>query len=214
MDILFSLLLAGAAFLLGACPFSVWIGHKLLGKDITQYGDGNPGSANVFRAGSVALGIIALILDIGKGIPFVWLASSVFHLPYPVILIIGMCAILGHAFSPLLKFKGGKSIAVTFGVLIALPQHDLLFIFAIFTLLGFLFVEQNSWMAMMGPIGSSLYLLIYKGLSVEFGFIVCILILFTYKQQRELRTAPIFGINLLKWMHSREQKADIKKQNL
>lgn len=214
MEVLFSLLLAIAAFLLGACPFSVWIGRKGLGKEITRYGDGNPGSANVFRAGSVSLGITAVILDIAKGIPFVWLSYDVFHLPYIVTLMIGMCAILGHAFSPMLKFKGGKAIAVTFGVLIALPQSDLLFIFVIFTLFGFLFVEQNSWMAMMGPMGSALYLLIYSGLSVEFGFIMCILVLFIYKQFNELRTVPVFGINILKWMHSREQKSPVKKQHL
>ena len=127
----------------GACPFSVWIGRKALGKDITRYGDGNPGSANVFRAGNVTLGIIALVLDIAKGIPFIWIAHYVLHLPFSNLLFIGICAILGHAFSPFLKFLGGKAIAVTFGVLIALPQAELLLLFAIFTLFGFLFIEQT-----------------------------------------------------------------------
>lgn len=204
--------MAAAAFLLGACPFSVWIGRKALGKDITRYGDGNPGSANVFRAGTITLGIVALILDIAKGIPFIWLAYYVMHLPFSNLLFIGICAILGHAFSPFLKFKGGKAIAVTFGVLIALPQSQLLFIFAIFTFFGFLFIEQNSWMAMMGPTGTSIFLLIYEGFSIELFFILCILTLFFYKQHRELQVAPIFGINILKWMHSREEKTHINKQ--
>ncbi|HAS28162.1 MAG TPA: hypothetical protein DCR59_03145 [Dehalococcoidia bacterium] len=212
MEIIFSLLLAAAAFLLGACPFSVWIGRKALGKDITRYGDGNPGSANVFRAGTITFGIVALILDIAKGIPFIWLAYYVMHLPFSNLLFIGFCAILGHAFSPFLKFKGGKAIAVTFGVLIALPQSQLLFIFAIFTLFGFLLIEQNSWMAMMGPTGTSIFLLIYEGFSIELFFILCILTLFLYKQHRELQVAPIFGINILKWMHSREEKTHINKQ--
>ena len=208
----FSLALAVAAFLLGACPFSVWIGHKALGKDITRYGDGNPGAANVFRAGTVTLGVIALILDIAKGIPFIWLGYYVFHLPFSNLLFIGICAILGHAFSPFLKFKGGKAIAVTFGVLIALPQTELLFIFALFTLFGFLFIEQNSWMIMMGPTGSSIFLLLYSGFTIELFFILCILVLFIYKQYRELGTAPVFGFNPVKWMHAREQKEHIKKQ--
>ena len=212
MEILSSLLLGIAAFLLGACPFSVWIGHKALGKDITKYGDGNPGAANVFRAGTISMGITALILDIAKGIPFIWLAYYVLHLPFTNLLFIGICAILGHAFSPFLKFKGGKAIAVTFGVFIALPQSDLLFIFALFTLLGFLFIEQHSWMVMMGPTGSSLFLLIYSGFSIELFFILCILVLFVYKHNKELRTAPVFGINILKWMHSKGQKEHIKKQ--
>lgn len=214
MEMLFSLILAVVAFFLGACPFSVWIGRKALGKDITKYGDGNPGAANVFRAGTVTLGITALILDIAKGIPFIWLAYYAFDLPFANLLFIGISAILGHAFSPFLKFKGGKAIAVTFGVLIALPQTELLFIFALFTLFGFLFIEQNSWMIMMGPTGSSLFLLIYSGFSIELFFILCILVLFIYKQHKELTTAPVFGINILKWMHSREQKSHIKKQQL
>ncbi len=212
MEILFSSLAGIAAFLLGACPFSVWIGRKALGKDITRHGDGNPGAANVFRAGSITFGITALILDVAKGIPFIWLAYYVLHLPFANLLFIGICAILGHAFSPFLKFKGGKAIAVTFGVLIALPQSDLLFIFVLFTLLGFLFIEQHSWMIMMGPTGSSLFLLIYSGFSIELFFILFILVLFIYKQYKELGTAPVFGINILKWIHSREQKEHIKKQ--
>ena len=214
MEILFSFILGVAAFLLGACPFSVWIGRKALGKDITRYSDGNPGSANVFRAGNVTLGIIALVLDIAKGIPFIWIAHYVLHLPFSNLLFIGICAILGHAFSPFLKFLGGKAIAVTFGVLIALPQAELLLLFAIFTLFGFLFIEQNSWMAMMGPTGTSIFLLLYEGFSIELFFILCILILFIYKQHRELQVAPIFGINILKWMHSGEDKTNIKKQRL
>jgi glycerol-3-phosphate acyltransferase PlsY len=212
MEMLFSLALAVAAFLLGACPFSVWIGRKVLGKDITKYGDGNPGAANVFRAGTVTLGITALIMDIAKGIPFIWLGYYALHLPFSNLLFIGICAILGHAFSPFLKFKGGKAIAVTFGVLIALPQNELLIIFALFTLFGFLFIEQNSWMIMMGPTGSSIFLLIYSGYTIELFFILCILVLFIYKQYRELKTAPVFGFNPVKWMHAREQKAHIKKQ--
>jgi len=209
---LYSLALAFAAFMLGACPFAVWIGRKALGKDITKYGDGNPGAANVFRAGTVALGITALILDIAKGIPFIWLGYYALHLPFTNLLFIGICAILGHAFSPFLKFRGGKAIAVTFGVLIALPQNELLIIFALFTLFGFLFIEQNSWMIMMGPTCSSIFLLIYSGYSIELFFILCILALFIYKQYKELQTAPVFGFNPVKWMHAREPKEHIKKQ--
>jgi glycerol-3-phosphate acyltransferase PlsY len=210
MDILFSLVLASGAFLLGACPFSVWIGQKLLHEDITSYGDGNPGAANVFRAGNIPIGLMAVILDIAKGIPFVWLAHSVFNLQDPAVLSIGMCAILGHAFSPILNMKGGKAVAVTFGVLIALPQHDILFIYVIFTLLGFFFIEQHSWEVMMGPIGTSAYLLTNRGLSIEFLFVICILILFIIKQNRELRTFPTFRLRL----QSRKEKSQVKKQDL
>jgi len=81
MEVFYSLLLSAAAFWLGACPFSVWLGRWRLGKDITRYGDGNPGSANVFRAGSIKLGLVAVFLDIAKGVPFVLMSHSLFGLP-------------------------------------------------------------------------------------------------------------------------------------
>ena len=105
-------LLAVSAFWLGACPFSVWIGQWLLGKDIRDYGDGNPGATNVFRAGGRKSGCLAIILDAAKGVPFVLLAHLFFGLSIIAVMAVALSAILGHAFSPLLRFRGGKSIAV------------------------------------------------------------------------------------------------------
>jgi hypothetical protein len=51
VEILYTALLIVAAFWLGACPFSLWVGKWLLGKDIRNYGDVNPGASNVLRAG-------------------------------------------------------------------------------------------------------------------------------------------------------------------
>mgnify|MGYP001163344776 CR=1 FL=1 len=56
----------GIAFLCGSIPFSVWLGRLFLRQDVRQYGDGNPGAANVFRAGNQALGLFVLVLDVAK----------------------------------------------------------------------------------------------------------------------------------------------------
>ena len=136
MESLLSVMLAVCAFWLGACPFSLWVGKRFLHKDIRDYGDGNPGTVNVFLAGGRKLGGLALILDVGKGIPFTLIAHAVFQLPQPTVDVIGMCAILGHAFSPFLRFHGGKAVAVTFGVLLALPQYQPLVSLAIGTFLA------------------------------------------------------------------------------
>jgi len=69
MEAFYAVLLVIGAFWLGACPFSVWVGRWLLKKDILEYGDGNPGAANVFRAGDVKTGLFALFLDMAKGAP-------------------------------------------------------------------------------------------------------------------------------------------------
>jgi glycerol-3-phosphate acyltransferase PlsY len=78
VEVFYFALLVVSAFWLGACPFSVWIGQWVLGKDIRNYGDGNPGAANVFRAGGRKSGCLALILDVAKGAPFVALTHSFF----------------------------------------------------------------------------------------------------------------------------------------
>ena len=206
MEVFYSILLATAAFWLGACPFAVWLGRWQLKKDITRYGDGNPGSANVFIAGgSVRLGLTAVLLDITKGVPFVLIAHLILGLPTVVVMAIGLSAILGHAFSPILQFKGGKSVAVTFGVIIALPQPDILLAFVLFTVLGFLFIEQHSWVAVSGPVGTFVYLLINRGVSWELLFMLFVLALFIIKQRQDLQALPVFKMDLINWLQSRRR---------
>ncbi len=205
-EILYSVLLAIAAFGLGACPFSLWIGKSLLSKDIRRYGDGNPGAANVFRAGGIKTGVIAMVLDIAKGMPFVLLAHSVFELPMVATMAVGISAILGHAYSPLLKFKGGKALAVTGGVLIALPQHDIVISVLLLIFLGFLIIEIDAWSVIFGITGSFIYLLVTRGVALEPIFMLCVLAILVIKHRNDLKTVPKFQIRPISWLHSRKAK--------
>ena len=202
MEIFYTALLALVAFLLGAFPFSVLIGRWFLRKDITAYGDGNPGAANVFRAGGRKLGYLAVFLDVAKGVPVVFLAYSFFGLPDLAIVAVAIGAILGHAFSPFLRWRGGKSVAVTFGVLLALPQHEMLIVFIIFVVLGFLFIEIDAWTVMFGAIGSLSYLAVTRGSSWETLLMLCILAIFAVKHFEELRILPGFKGRLVRWLQS------------
>ena len=103
------------AFICGSLPFSVWIGRWRLGLDIRRYGDGNPGTANVFRAGGRVWGVVALVLDFFKGAIPVGLAQWYAGLSGWPLAIVAIAPILGHAYSPLLGFHGGKALAVSFG---------------------------------------------------------------------------------------------------
>lgn len=199
-------LLAIAAFGLGACPFSMWVGRWLLGKDIRDYGDGNPGAANVFRAGDVKSGLIALILDIAKGFPFVFMAHSLFRFPETVAMMVGLSAILGNAFSPFLRLKGGKAITVTFGVLLALPQPELLIAFVVFIVIGFLCIEPDAWTVMFAPTSSLAYLVITRGSSWEVLFMLCVLTIFAVKQFDSLKTVPRFRVKPVRWYQSRSRE--------
>ena len=206
MEVFYSALLAVSAFWLGACPFSVWIGRWLLGKDIRDYGDGNPGAANVFRAGGRKSGCLAAILDTAKGMPFVALAHSFFGFPGVVALAVGLSAILGSAFSPLLRLRGGKSVAITFGILAVLPQHEMLISFAAFMLLGFLFIETDAWTVILGPAGSLAYLVTTRGSSWESLFMLSVLIVLAVKHYNDLKTIPRPTGRLINWLQSRRRE--------
>lgn len=103
------------AFLSGALPFSVWIG-RLAGKNIRQYGDGNPGATNALKAGGAFWGAAAVILDFGKGAIPILLANYEVGLTGYSLASVAVAPILGHAYSPFLGLRGGKALAVTFGV--------------------------------------------------------------------------------------------------
>lgn len=119
-DIQLVLLATAVAFLVGSLPFAVWLGRLIARCDVRLAGDGNPGTANAFKAGGWKTGVPALVLEVGKaGVP-VGLANWVLGLSPWALVPVAMAPILGHAFSPFLGFRGGKAIAATFGSWIGL----------------------------------------------------------------------------------------------
>jgi glycerol-3-phosphate acyltransferase PlsY len=204
MDIVSTLLLALAGFMLGAVPFSVIVGHLALGKNIQDYGDGNPGSVNVFRAGSsIKVGLLAVILDIAKGVPFVFLSHAWLHLPAQSVVTVAMCAILGHAFSPFLRWQGGKAVAITFGVLVALPQHEAFFAFTALMIAGCLFIENDSWIPVLGAAGALAYLAVTGGPSWFSLLMLCILALYVFKHFHNLHSLPRLHGRLIRWLEAK-----------
>lgn len=120
------------SFALGSIPFAV-ISMWGTGVDILQFGSGNPGFNNVLRY-SKWRSVICLLGDAGKGVlPMVLFATS-----EVTGWIFGMAAVLGHCFSPFLKFNGGKGIATSAGVMLYLYPRILLPCVALYILLRFL----------------------------------------------------------------------------
>lgn len=106
------------SYIIGSIPFGFIIAKKK-GIDIRNLGSGNIGATNIFRSVGEKEGLIVLILDMLKGACPVFL-TSIF---IPQALFISLIAtVLGHDFPILLKFKGGKGVATTYGgSLIAIP---------------------------------------------------------------------------------------------
>jgi glycerol-3-phosphate acyltransferase PlsY len=206
VDIVRILLLCILAFCLGACPFSLWIGKFLLGKDIRNYGDGNPGSFNVFRAGGRKAGALALFLEIGKGVPVIVLAHAIFGFAGLLIATVGISAILGHAFSPLLKFKGGKSLAVTGGVILALQLYHIFLVLLILVFLGFLFIKIDAWTITFGVTGTLIYTITTSGYAWETFFMLCVLIILAIKHLNDLHTFPVFEVRVMSFIQTRRNK--------
>lgn len=148
------------AFLCGSLPFSVWVGRLALGQDIRGYGDGNPGATNVLRAGGKRLGAVAAVLDGAKGMIPVGLAVYVGHFTGAELTAIALAPILGHAFSPFLKFKGGKAVGVTFGIWVGLTIWEAPTVFGLMLAYWFQFVTISGWAVMLALGSLGLYLLL------------------------------------------------------
>jgi acyl phosphate:glycerol-3-phosphate acyltransferase len=138
------------AFLCGSLPFSVWLGKLFVGVDVRQYGDGNPGAANVFRAGNKVVGLVALLLDVAKGAAPVGLSYYTMGIRGIPMYLIAIAPILGHVFSPFLKFRGGKAIAVSLGVWIGLTLWKASLVGVIFTVIGIAMMTPPGWSVMLG----------------------------------------------------------------
>jgi len=198
-------ILSLAAFWLGACPFSVWVGRRFLGKEVREYGDGNPGATNVFRAGGRKSYVLAMLLDIAKGMPFVYLAHAYWGFPDMAVVIVALSAIVGSAFSPFLGFKGGKSIAVTGGVLLALPHLGVFLAMVAFLLIAFLFIEKDAWIVIAAAAGTLAYLAVTKGNSWEPVLMLGVLVILTVKHFNDLKTVPTRRVRILAWLQSRRR---------
>lgn len=118
-----------AGFFSGNVMYSWLLPKWLYKKDITKISkDGNPGCGNVFTCIGIPCGTVCLLLELAKGAIPLWLASSRLDTENLMFAAVMAAPVLGHAFSPMLRRRGGKAIAVTFGVFIGLfPKTLLLF---------------------------------------------------------------------------------------
>lgn len=113
------ILLCALSFLAGSIPFG-WIAGRMKGMDIRQHGSGNIGATNVKRVLGWGPGLTVFALDVLKG-AIAGIAAAIWPdlaggLAFAdAALITGICAFLGHMFTPWLGFKGGKGIATGLG---------------------------------------------------------------------------------------------------
>lgn len=174
------------AFFCGSLPFSVWVGKFALRTDIRQFGDANPGAANVFRAGSKGWGALAIVLDILKGAVPVGLANYGAHITGWSLAIIALAPIAGHAFSPFLHFKGGKAIAVSLGIWCGLTLYQVPLVLGLILGIYIVLFTNNGLSTMLGFASLIGYLLIIAAPLWMLGVWLGNLIIVTWKHRADL----------------------------
>ena len=120
----------GLAYLLGSIPTGFILG-AWAGVDVRKSGSGNVGATNVARVLGKRQGIYTLIADVGKGFIPVFITLQL-GFTTTIAVFVGIAVFLGHLFSLFLRFRGGKGVATTLGVLLALAPLATLILILLF----------------------------------------------------------------------------------
>ncbi len=137
------LLILLLSYLAGSIPTSIIVARITRGIDIRQHGSGNAGGTNAFRVLGWKAGLFVSLVDIGKGVFATLVISQIrigglpFENQSAVMVLAGICAILGHTFTIFAGFKGGKGVACGAGMLLGLFPVAFLICLLVFALVLF-----------------------------------------------------------------------------
>ena len=145
-----------SGYVCGSLPWGLWFGRWFRGVDVRTLGSRNLGATNVYRSLGPKLGVSVLALDIAKGALPTWLVpGSAFVAGFPggvewCRLTVGLAAVLGHVFTMFAGWKGGKGVATTVGVLLALSPPA----FGVFVLVFVVTVAVTRYISLGSILGS------------------------------------------------------------
>lgn len=138
-------IIAIGAYLLGSVPSAVWLGRAFKGVDLRDHGSGNAGATNAFRVLGKPIGIVVLLMDMLKG----YLAVNLSHFQHEIdpgneswMLLrigLGLVAVGGHIFPVFAGFRGGKGVAAITGAALAIHPWAALAAMGIYLLVFLIF---------------------------------------------------------------------------
>lgn len=179
------------AYILGSIPTAVWVGKKFYNKDIREFGSGNAGATNTFRVLGKKAGIPVLIFDVLKGWFSVYVLSHSLGLDtltnsfMNIQIVLGVAAVIGHIYPVFANFKGGKGVATTLGVVIALDPISAFSCMGVFVVV-LLISRIVSVSSMIAAISFPIFVvLVYKSpyySLVIFSIVMSLLIIITHKK--------------------------------
>ncbi len=171
MTILLPMLLA---YLLGSIPSALWVGKLFYKTDIRTQGSGNLGATNTFRTLGKKAGIAVTLLDILKGTAATLIPLYIATDIHP--LVFGVLAVIGHIYPVFAKFKGGKAVATSGGILLGYQWP--LFIMAVAVLLIALKITKMvSLSSIILAVVFIVYITIYAIFTGDYLFMAVIYIL-------------------------------------
>jgi len=176
------------AYLLGAIPFALIVGKVFYKIDLRERGSGNLGATNVFRVLGWKAGLAVALLDIAKGSVAVLVAVLIYpSLQGPevrdwVLIVAALSAVLGHSYSPYIRFRGGKGVATAAGALLVITPLAWPILFVSFVL-----VVYVSRMVSLGSIA----------MAAAFPFLT----LWLYGDRPALVTMSFIAASLVIWRH-------------
>jgi glycerol-3-phosphate acyltransferase PlsY len=213
--VIFILLGAILAYLLGSIPSAVWYGQHFHQIDIRQHGSGNAGATNTFRVLGKRAGSIVMALDVLKGFLATELAYWLFFFNivssiedyqlYKLIfykLIFGTLAVTGHIFPIFAGFKGGKGVATLLGMMLSVNYMITLMSVGVFVIV-LLLSKYVSLGSMLAALSFPLLLLIPRfkpddPILIVYGFMMFLVVVWTHQK------------NIKKLINGEESRANIK----
>jgi glycerol-3-phosphate acyltransferase PlsY len=184
-------------YILGSIPFGLILAKRLAGVDVREWGSGTIGATNVTRAAGVKIGILSGLLDFSKGAVAVLFAGLIIGKSYVMVgqfgfgplfgqVLAGLSAVAGHSWSIFLKFRGGRSVSVFFGGLVALVWFVALFGGEVLALgaTSTLFMSLGSIAGVVGTYAILIPLTIFYGWPVEYllyAFVGTLIIIYQHR---------------------------------
>jgi glycerol-3-phosphate acyltransferase PlsY len=177
-------------YLVGAIPFSYLIGRLFTHRDIRGVGDGNPGGTNVIKAGGVPAGLLAIVLDIGKGFLPVYLASQQGISSGWAMIPIVLAPILGHATQPFLRFRGGKALGTAGGAWSGVIGLWVFWNFTVLSMFTLVFIQDHAWVSIIGSTSLFLWAVFVDGSTWMIVLSILTILILLWTHRRELAKAP------------------------
>lgn len=119
------------AYLLGSIPSGLWIGQAFFNINLREHGSGNTGTTNTFRILGKKAGMATFAIDFFKG-TLATLLPLIFHVQGVSPIVFGLLAVIGHTFPIFAKFKGGKAVATSAGVIFGFAPLFCLYLAIVF----------------------------------------------------------------------------------